>query len=84
MSHIEVSYCEHCNLPSSIVSRAAGENATLCPSCDAKKSLQYACKEALAAFQLRGSGQPLALSDAEYCDLLGEAISKAEKYGLFD
>ena len=50
-------------------------NARLCVS--APKLLE-ACKEALVAFQLYGSGQKPVLSNAEFCDLLGEAIDKAE------
>lgn len=45
---------------------------------EATPDLLCACKEALIHCQLLGSGQVSPLSNAEMCEILGAAISKAE------
>jgi hypothetical protein len=41
--------------------------------------LLEACKAALGHVQILGSGQPSPYSNAEMCEILGEAIAKADR-----
>jgi hypothetical protein len=55
------------------------ENAAyLIRAVNSHESLIETLRQALAAFQILGSGQKPGYSMAEYCDMIGDAISQAE------